>query len=198
VPIPRPSALELDFVERDGYQIGKGAALVEWAAKKEAGAFKKFCGRLYQRNWARKRRQEQPERVRGNLNRWRRANGESIRAQERARRAKKRRPIICTCKGCGKPFQTRRPRAAKWCTKACSNRYWTKHRKSRNRGIRNMQIGPMVFAVLQAEPGLTLRELHARLPGVKRGSLATKLTVWFQEGVVVREKGRYRLPPPTP
>lgn len=189
-----PTDLELDFRERDGFQIGRAAALADWEARREDKAFARLCSRLYQRRWAKKRRAEQPERVRGNLCRWRRANGERIRAQERARRAKKRKPIRLTCGHCGAAFSPRRYRTAKWCSTKCRNANHAKHRKPRSKGLRNMQLGPTVFAVLREEPGLTLREILERAPTVKRGSLATKLTAWVQDGSVLRESGRYRLP----
>jgi hypothetical protein len=182
-----PSDLELDFRERDGFQIGKAAALADWQARKEEAGFKRLCHRLYARNWARKERSRNPERVRARLNRWRAENREKVRLLDRMRKARKRRQVILTCQWCGQKFRPKRFSTAKWCSRTCSNFYWTRHRKSRNRGIRNMQIEPTVFAVLRASPGLNLNELAARAVGVKRGSLATKLTEWIQKGLVVAD-----------
>lgn len=194
-----PTDLELDFREREGFQIGKAAALAESAFRRENREFKKLCTRLYARNWARKRRRERPEHVRGLLNGWRAKNRERINAKERARRAKKRVPIRLVCKGCGKSFVAKRrtvPRGeTKWCSAKCRRHASSvAAAKRRNRGIRNMQIGPTVFEVLRATPGLTLAEIHERAPSVKRGSLATKLSVWVKAGTVERVDGRYRLP----
>lgn len=56
-----------------------------------------------------------------------------------------------------------------------------------------MKIGPIVFELLRAEPGLSLGEICARDSTLKRGSVATKLCVWVQQGIIARNGNKYRL-----
>lgn len=186
---------EIDYSELSGFQVGRAAALSEWVSKKEKREFKLLCLRLYRRNYARKLRKNNPEKVRTKLRAWRRKTRTLRLERERDQRAARRKPITLTCQNpdCGQSFSTRRYRHAKWCSKACSNAVNGPKRKSRNRGIRNRKLSTTLMAILTEESGLTLAEIAALASGAKRNSIATKLSSWRKDGVVVLENGRYRL-----
>ena len=198
-----PNDLDLELQERGGFQFEKDRRIADWLDKKERTEFTRLCARLYSRNWQRKRRREQPDRVRHNQRRWRNANREKVRAWDRARRARQRVRVSVVCKHCKTTFYPKRLHQAKgvtkWCTVKCKNAFWGKLRaKARNRGIRNMQLGPKLLSILRETPGLTLGEIHAKDPTMKRGSVATKLTWLIQNNQAVRTKGRYRMIDSTP
>lgn len=86
-----------------------------------------------------------------------------------------------------------RGRRAKFCSAACrGKRIWQARSKARNRGLRRMGLRDAVLAVVRAEPGLTLREVCARIEGAKYGSCATVLCEMAKSGAVVRDGGKYR------
>lgn len=190
----RDDEIDVDYSERAGFLTGRAAAMADWAFRKEQREGDKLIARLYQRHWARRERRRHPERVRARLQRWRDANREHVRALERTRRAKRRRPVVIVCKECGKREERRR-RAAYCSAKCRGKRIWQARAKARNRGIRNMGIREQLLAIIRAEPGLTLREIHARAPGAKYGSCATLLCTLVKAGAVVREARRYRMSP---
>lgn len=156
--------------------------------------------RAYHREWARRRRERDPEAVREYQRRWRAANRKRMRANDRKRRRAKRIESVlpCRCEECGEtwlPIDGRRK--GRFCSKRCANKWHGSRRTDRNRGVRNMQIGSIVLGILTSEPWLTRAGILKRAPGLKPGSLATKLSVWVKEGVLVRRgrRGwRYAMP----
>jgi len=173
----------------DGFQVGRAAALSDWEFRKEQADFEKLCSRLYQRNWARKFRRENPERVRANLRRWRERNRDKINAKERARRRATR--PVCECVECGKtwvvPFGERK---AKYCSRKCRNKWHGRKRTRegrRNRGVRDMRLSGLVFRILRRSPWLTRNEILERAPGLKPGSVSSKLSEWVKTGALERD-----------
>lgn len=198
-----PHELVVDRADLDGFQVGKAAALGEWQAKREAEEYDRLFNRLYQRNWARKKRAADPEAARERQRRWRDENREHVRtvARERMRRKAAANRRSCVCEECGTRWTPQR--RARFCSKRCRNRWHGKHptpqrKAKRNRGIRNMSVSTAIAKVLRREPWLTLGEIVARAAGTKRGSVATLLTTWAQQGRLVHngaKKGRrYALP----
>lgn len=172
---------DIDYSERAGFLTGKSAAIAEWRHRKEVSDFERLCSKLYQRKWARLERQRNGTRVRERLNVWRAANRDKVRAQERARRAAKRKPRLFTCVECGRRRETKR--VAKFCSTKCRNRFHCRPRVvAKNRGIRNMSLRPALLALL-VQP-MTLRELVAALPLAKRNSIATLLSTLTRSGVL--------------
>lgn len=180
----------VDWGELDGFQMpSRARGISEWREKKEDEEFDKLCRRLKCRNYARRRREEDPEGMRQANQAWRDANREHVRQMERTRRAHKKAklpPLICQNPRCRKPFYPERNRkGTKWCSRECSNNYHAVIRSRRkNQGIRNMDLAKAVFRILHREPWLTLGEIAERATGAKRGSIATKLTEWAKEGVL--------------
>lgn len=209
----REDDVDLDYSERNGFLTGKAAALADWSFRKEDREFKKLCEKLYKRKWFQQIKAEGGERwqrlrarLRATHIRWRENNRERSRELARKAAAKKRakkRPVppSVTCGVCGEKRRVRAARTdfarARWCSKKCSNLYWAKHRKPRNRGIRQMNLVPLITSALQAGP-MTLAELRAAIPSAKPGSLATKLCTMVQAGELAddgkRMRRRYSLP----
>lgn len=189
----------LDHTDLDGFLVGKQAAIVEWAHRKEAKSFAKLVGRLY----AAKRRLDVPETVRAIQKRHRVTHREKISAKAKAKAAQRPRPML-TC-ACGQGFRPRRllrkgRGATKHCSVKCREHAWGVARAvKKNRGLRNMNLAASLYLALD-ETGRTLRELVAAIPGAKRGSVATKLVLLRDRGVVVHEPkwrdGRWRLAAP--
>lgn len=188
----RDEELELDYSERAGFLTGRAASLAEWAFRKEQREGDRLIATLYQRQWARKERAQRPELVRERQNRWRAENREHVRAHERAYRAKRRKPFVMVCKECGK--REERARRADYCSQKCRGQRWWKARSAaKNRGIRHMGLRDQLLTIVRTEPGLTLKEIHGRVPGAKYGSCATLLCELAKAGVVLREGRRYRM-----
>lgn len=180
-----------------GFMVGKTAAVADWMARTEQRGYDKLFRRLYARNWARKDRAADPERARARLRRWRAAHVERVReAGREARRARVRAAApsnIRTCDQCGArwclvPLVGRK---ARFCGRACANQ-WHGSRRNRSRGLRNMDIRPQVLATLDVHGPLRLAELAALLPHVKRGSMATLLTVMVQTGQLRTDGAKVR------
>jgi len=182
---------DVDYGERAGFLVGKSAALADWSFRKEDKEFKKLCTRLYARNWARRERARHPERVQARQRAWRSANRDHVRALDRALKALKRKPKFIVCWTCNAPHQVKKLTTAghvvKFCSRKCANRYHGVPRaRARNRGIRTMTIIPQILDVLASAPtGLNLRMLVERLPGCKRGSIATTIVALRKAGRVV-------------
>jgi hypothetical protein len=136
------SDLDLDFTEKQGFLVGRSAAMADWAFKKDNAGFEAMCARLYQRNWARKYRTAHPDRVRANLARWRQRHASTLRERDRVRRAAVRVPRIITCCVCQvqkrvRAIVTVAGRATKFCSKKCANQYHSAIRaRARNRALR--------------------------------------------------------------
>lgn len=197
--------LEVDYSERAGFLTGKAAAIADWQRKKEATEYDALFKRLYARNWQRLYREQHPEEAREKLRAWRAANPERAReANVRHKRTKRERQLQemkaeyrviegvprriyrITCAVCGASAEKLQPNAV-WCSKVCANRYHSAPRaRARNRGIRNMTIIPTALAHIEITPGLTLKELHARMPDASYGSLATTLTALAKREMVQR------------
>lgn len=197
--------LEVDYSERAGFLTGKAAAIADWQRKKEATEYDALFKRLYARNWQRLYREQHPEEAREKLRAWRAANPERAReANVRQKRTKRERQLQemkaeyrviegvprriykITCAVCGASAEKLQPNAV-WCSKVCANRYHSAPRaRARNRGIRNMTIIPTALAHIEITPGLTLKELHARMPDASYGSLATTLTALAKREMVQR------------
>lgn len=184
----------------DGFQVGRAAAMLDSLHRKDKREFEELCRKLYARNWARKRRELDPEGVRQVHRDWRDRNREQVRkdARERARKKYRARAPLCTCAECGKkwkpapcyaPVPGVTTRKAKFCSLKCSNKFHGREKsKRKNRGLRNMSLERSVVAVLsRAERELSAAEIFDLLaPGTKRGSLATKLTDWAKKGKLTR------------
>jgi hypothetical protein len=171
--------MDLDINEIEtGMLSGKAAALADWRFRKDQRDFRKLCERLAQRN----RRRANPDRFRSAA----RLHYARHRERYMAMRAARRAQLRATCHQCGCRFAPCRLKPAKWCTKKCANAYWAKHRKSRNRGLRNRQLTPTLIEALRASPWLTLSELLART-GTKYRSTAGALTVACQVGILIHD-----------
>jgi hypothetical protein len=126
--------LDIDYSERDGFLVGKSAALAEWAHRKEARESAEQFRRLADRQAARMRRAAirliggpKAERVREGKRRWIAA----ARAQRReAKILIRRRPIICA--ECGVEFcHIGRTRMPIYCTEACRRRAASRKKRVR-------------------------------------------------------------------
>lgn len=194
-----------------GYQVGKAAALAEWSHRKQLREDALLFKRLAARNYARRRREEDSEALREYQRRWRERNHERLRELERKRRrakAARRRHNACRCEQCGRVFTPERfVKGTRWCSDRCRNAYHGRVRTEegrRRKGQRNMHVHRDVRRILRAEPWLTAREIHGRLPDRATyprssfGSVATLLSTWAKRGEVLtdgRKKGRrYALP----
>lgn len=181
-----------------GFQVGKSAALLDHAHRKDQEAFRKLCARLYARNWSRKLRREDPERARTNCRAWREKNRERVREieRERTRKARLQRRPMCVCDQCGKRWKPApkyaatpgvRQRKGRFCSVRCANR-WHGARRQRARGLRQMDISRVVADTLRSRPWLTPKAVCERAPQLKPGSVATLLSVWHRDGRVQRRK----------
>jgi len=178
-----------------GFQVGKGAMMLDWAADKEDREYAALFAQLEARNDARMRRAANPERARANLQAWRDRNREKVRERENARRRaeRERQPVVCVCEQCGESRTIAYgERKGRFCGTKCKNAWHGKRRK-RSRGIRNMGLEADILQALRFHKWLTLVELHAQLPGSKRGSIASKLIVLRADGRVIDDgKKKFR------
>lgn len=175
--------LDLDYTERAGFMVGRTAAIAEWRHRKEVGDFERLCSKLYQRKWARMKRQRAPEAMRAYQRGWRARNAERLRESERRRMAARRKPRFILCASCG--TKVRAIRVMRFCSTKCRNHFHAVPRaRARNRGLRNMALVPAILSALSVK-STTLHDICILVPGLKRGSVATTLTKLKSQGLVL-------------
>lgn len=182
----KDDGLDVDYSERAGYLTGKSAALAEWKHRKEEAEYQRLFRRLRDRNYKRLRAEERLRDL-----------PHEIVVKDTGKVHRRLYPIVCCV--CHAEVTKRQPNA-RYCSRRCRNRYHDAPRaRARNRGMRNMLIRASMLAHLELRPGLTLGELHARMPEAKYGSLASLLCEQTKAGVLtsepagIRNTHRYRL-----
>jgi hypothetical protein len=177
--------LLLDYRERDGFLVGKQAALADWRLRRDDRDFDALCLRLYNRNWARKFRAEHPERAREILRRWREAHRDEMNARTRASRAAKRVTRYIVCEVCLDVVPSKRKQ--RFCKRKCRNQFHGVPRaRARSRGLRNMVLVPTLLALLGESGPLTLAEIRAAAPACNPASIATTLVKLRHSGRVLK------------
>lgn len=117
-------AFDLDYSERDGFMVGRTAAIADWRHEKEQREFSAYCKRLYLERW----RKANPAKVAAYNRAWWSKPAVRARCNERRKRARRKQDATeHVCPECQVSFCFYRapwvggPRS-KFCSSACYQR----------------------------------------------------------------------------
>jgi hypothetical protein len=178
----------------EGIQFGKARRIQEWKDKQEEKKYAKLFKQLEARNAARKASESDVgrQRLRANQERYKTANRDRMRANERLRRKKAydADPVVNVCTECGKawkPEYEKRNKKSKFCSRSCRNRNHGRSRERPTIGIRKMDLETECIRFVSRNPGLTSASIALAIDA-KPNSLKVCLKRWADQGKLERCK----------